>query len=138
MLGILAPDRAYVRREDTLRMARPYGHRLGEDVASRAPARHCLGGARRLRDRLAKESGGSYFRQLGLDAKGTFIEDADGPIIASVAANSEGRNLQGKWCDNLLTACPADAEKLEQVIGRNAPTRAEGRYGKRRRHDRLP
>lgn len=69
-------------------------------------------------DRLAKESGGSYFRQLGLDAKGTFIEDADGPIIASVAANSEGRNLQGKWCDNLLTACPADAEKLEQVIGR--------------------
>jgi hypothetical protein len=69
-------------------------------------------------DALARMSGRSYFREQGLDAKGAFIEDADGPIIASIAANSTGRNLQHKWCDNLITAPAADSERWEQLLGR--------------------
>lgn len=67
---------------------------------------------------LAKNTGLPYFGPKGLDAKGNFIEDADGPIIASVAANSNGRNLQFKWCDNLVTAPPADSERWEQMMAR--------------------
>jgi len=67
---------------------------------------------------LAKRTGLPYFREQGLDASGNFIEDASGPIIASVAANFEGRNLQHKWSDNLITACPADSERIDQLIGR--------------------
>lgn len=67
---------------------------------------------------LAKLTGLPYFGAKGKDPTGAFIEDASGPIIASIAANNEGRNLQFKWCDNLVTCPPADSERWEQVIAR--------------------
>ena len=67
---------------------------------------------------LAKRTGLSYYGPKGRDSADRFIDDATGPIIASVAANTTGRNLQTKWSDNLITACPADSERLEQMLGR--------------------
>ncbi len=67
---------------------------------------------------LSKMTGIPYFGAKGLDDKDNFIQDANGPIIASIAANSTGRNLQEKWCDNLLTAALSDSERLEQLCGR--------------------
>lgn len=67
---------------------------------------------------LAKRSGRPYFGAKGLDAKGNYIEDASGGIIASVDANGTGKNLQKKWSRNLIVTCPTGAEVLEQLIGR--------------------
>lgn len=69
-------------------------------------------------NRLAQMTGLPYFGPRGRDAKDHFIQDATGPIIASVAANSTGRNLQSQWSDNLITAPAADSERWEQLIGR--------------------
>jgi hypothetical protein len=67
---------------------------------------------------LSRLSGKPYFGPKGLDPQGNFIEDAHGPIIASVAANAEGRNLQHKWSEALVTAPAADSERWEQLLGR--------------------
>lgn len=67
---------------------------------------------------LARRTGLSYFGPKGLDSKEQFIQDASGPIIASIAANSTGRNLQHKWDCNLVTAPAADSERNEQLIAR--------------------
>ncbi len=66
---------------------------------------------------LAKRTGLSYFGQNGLDAEGKSILDAKGPIIASVAANGTGKNLQA-WSKNLITSCPTGASVWEQLLGR--------------------
>jgi hypothetical protein len=66
---------------------------------------------------LARRTGLPYFGAGGLDARGRSIEDASGPVIASVAANGEGRNLQ-RWNANLVTSCPSTATVWEQLIGR--------------------
>lgn len=67
---------------------------------------------------LSRQTGVPYFGARGLDAKGNFIQDASGPVIASIAANSTGRNLQEKWNENLVTAPPTDSERWEQMIAR--------------------
>lgn len=71
-------------------------------------------------ERLALETGSSYFGAEGLDANGNFIDDAPGnkAIIASIDANREGRNLQERWHRNLITSIPPGASILQQVIGR--------------------
>lgn len=66
---------------------------------------------------LARRTGLSYFGQNGLDDKGRSILDAKGPIIASVAANGTGKNLQA-WHKNLITSCPTGASVWEQLLGR--------------------
>ena len=68
-------------------------------------------------EELSKRSGVPYFGAKGLDRQKRSIEDAKGPIIASVAANSTGRNLQ-RWHSNLVTSCPSTATTWEQMIGR--------------------
>ncbi len=67
---------------------------------------------------LEQRTGYRYFGRKGLDREGRAIEDAHGPVIASVEANKEGRNLQDKWCDNLDTAPAADGAETEQKIAR--------------------
>lgn len=67
---------------------------------------------------LSKLTVRPYFGKEGMSADGTFIDDAEGPIIASIHANKEGRNLQEKWCKNLITAFPDNADLAEQLIGR--------------------
>lgn len=66
---------------------------------------------------LARRTRLPYFGQSGLDADGRSILDAKGPIIASVAANGTGKNLQA-WSKNLVTSCPTGAAVWEQLLGR--------------------
>lgn len=73
---------------------------------------------RAVGDALAKMTGRKYFGKEGLAPDGQFIDDASGPIIASIKANKEGRNLQHKWSRNLITAFPDNADLAEQLIGR--------------------
>lgn len=73
-----------------------------------------------LGERLSAVLGRPYFHQLGKDASGTAIELADprkGSIIASVASNSEGRNLQ-HWDANLIISPPPTGSVYEQCIAR--------------------
>lgn len=71
-------------------------------------------------ERLARLTGAPYYANEGFDARGHFIEDADGKtsIIASVKANKEGRNLQETWSRCLIVSPFEDAGEWEQVIGR--------------------
>lgn len=66
---------------------------------------------------LSKAVSRPYFGANGVDAGGSTIEQATGAVIASVAANSTGRNLQ-KWSRNLITSCPMNAPIWEQLLGR--------------------
>jgi hypothetical protein len=69
--------------------------------------------------RLAHMTGWPYYANQGLAANGSNIMDADpgGSIIASIAANSEGRNLQA-WSHNLVITPPANGRAWEQLLGR--------------------
>lgn len=68
---------------------------------------------------LARRTGAHYFGAQGKNAQGLPIESADPgtAIIASVAANSTGRNLQA-WSRNLITSCLTSASAWEQLLGR--------------------
>lgn len=67
---------------------------------------------------LSKLSGYPFFSGGGKERlTGQIIEDAKGPIIASIAANAEGRNLQS-WDKNLIISCTPSAQLFEQLVGR--------------------
>lgn len=70
-------------------------------------------------EELARRTGAPYYGEQGIDARGTPIEKADPTkaIIASVAANATGRNLQA-WNRNLVTSCPTGSATWEQMLGR--------------------
>lgn len=81
---------------------------------------------------LARRTGLPYFGEGGLDAKTgqDFNILARGvlekkqkpmPVIASMDANSTGRNLQG-WNTNLVVTCPTGAAEWEQLLGRTHRT----------------
>ncbi len=69
--------------------------------------------------RLAKETGVSYYWRGGVDANGRMVEDhpPGTPLIASIASNSEGRNLQA-WNTNYIVSLPTTGAMLEQLFGR--------------------
>lgn len=69
---------------------------------------------------LAKHARLSYYGKQGKDKLGRYIEDhpAGESLIASVASNAEGRNLQHKWHRNLVTSWPANGMQCEQLIAR--------------------
>lgn len=73
---------------------------------------------------LSRRTGLPYYGPGGLDSRGNRIEGEDGkrPIIASVRANSTGRNLQYAFARNLLTAPTSSAKTIEQLIGRTHRT----------------
>ncbi len=58
-----------------------------------------------------------YYASMGQNAKGQDIDDATGTIVASIAACSEGRNLQ-RYSKNLLLGCPTTGDRWEQLLGR--------------------
>lgn len=71
-------------------------------------------------ERLAEITGRPYFAQKGLDSAGNFIDDSrpeDGSIIASIAANLAGRNLQ-HWSQALVVSCAPSGLQWEQLLGR--------------------
>jgi hypothetical protein len=76
---------------------------------------------------LSRLTGLPYYGRKGLDAKGRFIEEEDGKraIIASVRANSTGRNLQKVFDRNLFTSPESGADGWEQTIGRTHRTGQE-------------
>lgn len=73
--------------------------------------------------RLSKVTGLPYYGREGKDATGRSIPEfgepgcGEGTIIASIASNGEGRNLQG-WYRNLITCPPSNGKVLEQLLGR--------------------
>lgn len=70
--------------------------------------------------RLSEKSGVPYYAGEGFDEAGNFIEDhpAQTPLIASIQANREGRNLQHRWNTNLVVHPPTSGEWWEQLLGR--------------------
>jgi hypothetical protein len=71
-----------------------------------------------LGNRVETELGIPYYGERGYDTRGQFIEDSDErTIVASIASNSEGRNIQ-RWSNNLVTNWPTVGLKCEQLIGR--------------------
>lgn len=70
--------------------------------------------------RLARE-GLPYYANGGLEVTtGVAIEKArlgDGSIVASIASNGTGRNLQ-KWRNNLILGVPSNGSIWEQLLGR--------------------
>jgi hypothetical protein len=67
---------------------------------------------------LADRTGLPYYADQGRAADGSYIEEAKGPVIASIASNSEGRNLQYQWSQNLIVSAPANGRVWEQMLGR--------------------
>jgi hypothetical protein len=67
-------------------------------------------------ERLSEITGLPYFGAGGT-CKGKPIEEAQGAVIASVASNCEGRNLQ-RWSRNLVLSAPPNGKILEQLFAR--------------------
>jgi len=70
-------------------------------------------------EKLSEISELPYYRQQGLDLHGNFIDDhpASESMIASIQANSEGRNLQA-WSRNVVMPPPANGASWQQLLGR--------------------
>lgn len=70
--------------------------------------------------RLAQKSGIPYYHRKGQNEKGQAIEahPPGKPLIASIASNSEGRNLQG-WSRGLIVSPPQSGATWEQTLGRS-------------------
>jgi len=67
-------------------------------------------------ERLSREAGLPYYGSKG-QAHGKMIEDETKTCIASILANSEGRNLQ-QFSQNLIVSCPPGGAVMEQLLGR--------------------
>lgn len=68
--------------------------------------------------RIAQRTGWPYYHSQGLAADGSFIDDhRDGPMVASIAANATGRNLQ-RWRHAVVAPPPSSGDVVEQLIGR--------------------
>jgi hypothetical protein len=66
-------------------------------------------------EKLARYSGYPYFG--GGDKASREILTAEGPIIASMAAHGEGKNLQ-RYSKMLIVSPPTSGKRWEQVLGR--------------------
>ena len=70
-----------------------------------------------LGERLQREAGLPYYGRGGLCGKKE-IETETGSCVASIKANSEGRNLQFQYSKNLFIAPPPGGDLMEQLLGR--------------------
>jgi hypothetical protein len=68
---------------------------------------------------LSRLSGLPFYWRQGQNAQGKPIEDhpPGEPLIASIASNAEGRNLQA-WNQNLVVSWPPTGSTSEQLLGR--------------------
>jgi hypothetical protein len=70
---------------------------------------------------LSRLTGMPFFHEQGVDSRsGEYLQTTRGgrSVIASIAANATGRNLQDRWSRNLIVGCPGKADLLQQLIGR--------------------
>jgi len=66
--------------------------------------------------KLSKKTGYNYF---GSGKKAAVeILDHTGPMIASIFAHTEGKNLQDRYADNLFVSPPPSGKVWEQALGR--------------------
>ena len=68
-------------------------------------------------ERIAKELDVPYYGSKGEDHRGRRIEDATGLIVASIDANSTGRNLQ-QFSHNVVVTSALPSSTWAQLIGR--------------------
>jgi len=69
-------------------------------------------------EHLSKISGVGYCGEQGVDSSGKMMESYEGgSVIASITANSTGRNLQA-WNESLVVTPPSNALAWEQLLGR--------------------
>jgi hypothetical protein len=93
-------------------------------VAEYAQNTRCIvwSGSVPFAERLSKLSGMPYYGEQGQDDRGIAIENATsvtkGSIIASIASNCEGRNLQKDWNSNFVVTWPSSGKIVEQLLGR--------------------
>ena len=69
-------------------------------------------------ERLSEYARVPYAGAGGLTRDGTYIEKLTGPVIASIASNSEGRNLQDTWSQNMVSCPPSLGAAWEQMLAR--------------------
>jgi hypothetical protein len=69
-------------------------------------------------ERLSEKSGCPFFHKDACDARGNYVLDAKGPIIASIHSIHEGLDLQYKWSQNYIVSPMRNSGKLEQIEGR--------------------
>lgn len=69
--------------------------------------------------RLSKIARLPYYGRKGISSTGRYIENhpGNGSLIASIASNGTGRNLQ-RWNKNLLVSMPPNGLQTEQLMGR--------------------
>lgn len=48
---------------------------------------------------------------------GTELTDVNGPVVLSIQAHGEGKNLQ-RWSRNLIVSCPSSGKAWQQLLGR--------------------
>lgn len=70
-------------------------------------------------ERLEKDFGITYYGRKGRNGAGYLIDDhsPSQSLVASIAANKEGRNLQA-WSENLIVSMPSSGLTIEQLISR--------------------
>jgi hypothetical protein len=69
--------------------------------------------------KLAKLAKTKYYGEGGMAPDGEYIESSRGRgIVASIRANSVGRNLQVHYSDNLICVPPSTGKGWEQLLGR--------------------
>lgn len=69
--------------------------------------------------KLAERLGTGFCSRKGLDANKVLIDDYKGKtVVASVAANKEGRNLQYDWNKNLIVTVMPTGRIIQQLLGR--------------------
>lgn len=70
-------------------------------------------------ERLEKDFGITYYGRKGRNIAGSLIDDhsPSQSLVASIAANKEGRNLQA-WSENLIVSMPSSGLGVEQLISR--------------------
>lgn len=73
---------------------------------------------RALGQAIAEVSGLNYFGAKGENAAGKLIDYHQGAAVVSFQANSETRNLQFNWHENLIVGWPPAATWVEQFLGR--------------------
>jgi len=73
-----------------------------------------------LGNELSRRMDLEYYGREGYNTKGVYIEDHPQgyPLIASAPSNSEGRNLQYKWHQNLILSADYNGKAMEQLTGR--------------------
>ena len=74
---------------------------------------------RAFAEALSKLAEIPYYGQQGEDTNGLSIENAvAGPCVASIGANSTGRNLQDRWSKCLVASPPTNGQAWQQMLAR--------------------